>query len=49
VIKFEKKAERQGPPEQATDNRFEQIRKAAAEAHKKSNADPAPRRPPADD
>jgi hypothetical protein len=34
-----KKPDPQQPPEQVDDNRFEQIRKAAAERHRKSDTD----------
>jgi hypothetical protein len=45
MIKFVKKTDAQATPEQVADNRFEQIRKAAAEAHKKSDAETPRRRP----
>lgn len=45
MISFRKKpADPTPPPDDATDNRFEQIRKQAADAHKKSDADSSRRR-----
>lgn len=44
MISFVKKAELQPLAKEAGDNRFEQIRKAAAEQHKKSDTDGARRR-----
>lgn len=39
-----KKTDRQPTPKQVDDNRFEQIRKAAAERHRKSDTDGTRRR-----
>jgi len=44
MISFMKKAENPQPPRPADDNRFEQIRKTAAERHKKSDTDGSRRR-----
>ena len=44
MISFMKKAENPQPPRPADDNRFEQIRKTAAERHKKSDPDGSRRR-----
>ena len=44
MIAFVKKAEPQPLPKEAEDNRFEQIRKAAAKRHKKSDTDGTRRR-----
>jgi hypothetical protein len=45
MISFMKKTENlQPPPRPADDNRFEQIRKTAAERHKKSDTDGSRRR-----
>ena len=44
MIRFVKKTEPQPLTEKAEDNRFEQIRKAAAEGHKKSDTDGTRRR-----
>jgi hypothetical protein len=44
MIPLVKKAEPRPVPKQAEDNRFEQIRKAAAERHKKSDTDGTRRR-----
>lgn len=39
MISFVKKKDSQPTPRQVEDNRFEQIRKAAAEKHRKSDTD----------
>jgi hypothetical protein len=44
MISFKKKPDPQPSTEKAGDNRFEQIRKTAAEQHEKSDADAAARR-----
>jgi hypothetical protein len=44
MISFIKKPTQQPSPTEAEDNRFEQIRKAAAERHKKSDTDGTRRR-----
>ena len=44
MIKFEEKSERAKPIPETEANRFERIRKAAAERHKKSDTDGARRR-----
>lgn len=44
MISFAKKTDPQPPPQQIEDNRFEQIRKAAAERHRKSDTDGTRRR-----
>ena len=44
MISFTKKPAPQPSPRDAEDNRFEQIRKAAAERHKKSDTDGTRRR-----
>jgi hypothetical protein len=44
MISFEKKTGPQPRPEQAEDNRFEQIRREAAERHRKSDTDGTRRR-----
>ena len=41
MVSFVKKADPQPPHEKAEDNRFDQIRKAAAERRKKSDTDEA--------
>ena len=46
MISFVKKPQPQQPPEHIDDNRFEQIRKAAAERHRKADTDGTRRRPP---
>ena len=44
MISFVKKPDPQQPLEHVDDNRFEQIRKAAAERHRKSDTDGTRRR-----
>ncbi len=44
MIKFTKKTEAQPLPNETTDNRFDQIRKAASEKHRKPDADAIRRR-----
>lgn len=44
MITFVKKAESQPAPDESEQNRFEQIRKAANERHRKSDADGTRRR-----
>lgn len=44
MISFVKKTETQPSPKDAEENRFEQIRKAAAERHRKSDTDGTRRR-----
>ena len=44
MISFMKKPDPQQPPEYVDDNRFEQIRKAAAARHRKSDTDGTRRR-----
>lgn len=44
MIAFVKKTDAQPAPEQAEENRFEQIRKAAAERHRKADTDGTRRR-----
>jgi hypothetical protein len=44
MISFAKPTEPQPSPKEADDNRFEQIRKAAADRHKKSDTDGTRRR-----
>ena len=44
MISFVKKPNPQQPSEQVDDNRFEQIRKAAAERHRKPDTDGTRRR-----
>ena len=44
MITFTKKTETKPVAEETSDNRFEQIRKAATERHKKSDTDGAKRR-----
>jgi hypothetical protein len=47
VIRFEKKAASEPVLKEAENNRFDQIREAAAEGHKKSTADGTRRAAPA--
>jgi hypothetical protein len=44
MISYVKKTEAKPLPKEVEDNRFEQIRKAAAERHRKSDTDGARRR-----
>lgn len=44
MISFVKKTDTQPTPRQVEDNRFEQIRKAAAERHRKADTDGKRRR-----
>lgn len=46
MISFRKKPGTQPSPNEAEDNRFEQIRKAAAEQHRKPDSDGTRRRAP---
>jgi hypothetical protein len=44
MINFERKTDTAPPTKEVEDNRFEQIRKAAAERHRKSDTDGTRRR-----